>query len=234
MIAVLPAVTARPVRASEPFPATGTRQSLEFRLSANEPPPFIEIDAPASRIERTVDAIPVNSSATSTPATTEPVLERSEESESASASPAGPTRESSLAETRRDLTELGRNDVLMEDVTRLAKWTMVTLILGVSAVLVIKKYNISIASPATGGANLKLLESLPLGRQMGMHLVEAGSDRFLVATDQAGIKTVTILANWPEMPGEETTATDETQRGTTTIEWEERIQDSGARIQKAA
>jgi flagellar biogenesis protein FliO len=232
MITVLSAVAAQPVCAAEPFPATGTRQSLEFRLSANEPAPFIEIDTPTSLSDATVSAVPPTPG--STPATAEPAHESNDEPESASDSPAGSTRESSLAETRRDLAELGRNDVLMEDVMRLAKWTMVTLILGVSAVLVIKKYNISIASPATGGANLKLLESLPLGRQMGMHLVEAGSDRFLVATDQAGIKTVTMLANWPEMPGENEAATDRTQRGPATTEWEERVQDSGARIQKAA
>lgn len=46
-------------------------------------------------------------------------------------------------------------------------------------------------------SGMKVLETLSFGRNQGLHLVEVGSERLLVAADAGGIRAVTLLPSWP-------------------------------------
>lgn len=94
-------------------------------------------------------------------------------------------------------------DELTAEVLGIVKWTVATLLVGGGLVVGLKRLG---WKPAGGGATsyFKLVESMPLGRQGGLHLIEVGQERFIVAADTAGIKSVTLLPSWPALdaPGE--------------------------------
>lgn len=89
-------------------------------------------------------------------------------------------------------------DQLTAEVANVVQWTIAILVLGVSVIVGIKQFGLRGQPPATS-RHLRLLETLSLGRHQGLHLIEAGSERLVVATDAGGVKSLTLLPNWPSL-----------------------------------
>jgi len=112
------------------------------------------------------------------------------------------------AELREELAREGQaslsgRDNLTQEVISVAKWTVVMLVLGSVTIIGLKRFQFP-ASMEGASKRIRVLESLQLGRQQGLKLVEVGGERFLIASDQAGIKSVTLLPSWPALDEEET------------------------------
>lgn len=181
------------VRADESAP-------LQFRLS--DPEPFIRLADPDAS-----DASPSTRQPTPARPGTEslhparPAGTAVQHRDGAGEAPAPSPRPSELlplAATERELTQLGHNDALIGDLLRVVKWSVVMFLVGIGAAVVIRRSGWK-GLPPPAPTHLKVVETLSLGRQMGVHLVQADGDRFLVATDAAGIKSLTLLPSWPRL-----------------------------------
>lgn len=114
-------------------------------------------------------------------------------------------------------SSLESRDDLTSEVISVTKWTIVMLVVGGVTLVGLKKLGLknaglpsfglknfpSLASSRDAGNRIRVLETLHLGRQQGLKLVEVGQERFLIASDQTGIKSVTLLPNWPALDQEE-------------------------------
>lgn len=172
-----------------PCRAEGTG-SLQFRLS--EPEPFIGLPETADREVQLTRRTPLNGATpdSSFSPAAEDTPTRTDIVESIKLKP--------LATTEQELAQLGQNDALVGDLLRVVKWSVVMFLVGLGVAIAIRKSGWKgMVSPAS--SHLKVVETLPLGRQMGVHLVQAGGDRFLVATDATGIKSLTLIPNWPHL-----------------------------------
>ncbi|WP_437192243.1 flagellar biosynthetic protein FliO [Planctomicrobium sp. SH527] len=86
-------------------------------------------------------------------------------------------------------------DQLTAEFFSVMRWTVVVLVIGGCVAVGLKKMP-HMQRPQVTGGKMSLVETLPLGRHQMLNLVQAGGERFLVATDAAGIKSVTLLPAW--------------------------------------
>jgi len=184
-------------------------QRLQVDLSSHETAPFLAWNAPALTGTRF----------DTSPASERKSLERrspgqstSERTQSRSAAPEAASTSSTSADIgfvdhkhqlRDALAHDGQSsledrDSLTHEAVSVIKWTVVTLVLGGVTVVGLKKFPIGKATN-TASQRIRVLETLTLGRQQGLKLVEVGGERFLIASDQGGIKSVTLLPGWPEL-----------------------------------
>jgi len=111
------------------------------------------------------------------------------------------------AELRESLVRDGQNslagrDDLAKEVVSVFKWTFVVLVLGGAVAFGLKKYDWA-KTAGVSGQQIRVIETLSLGRQQGLKLIEVSGERFLVACDQSGIKSVNMMHNWPAMDQDE-------------------------------
>lgn len=77
------------------------------------------------------------------------------------------------------------------------QWTVVVLLIAVVAVLAIKKYGQgNLAAPKNSA--IAHLATLPLKNHFQAHLIQIGTQKFLVTTDKSGVKTVNPIAAWED------------------------------------
>jgi hypothetical protein len=189
------------VRAAEPATHWEGFQRLEVDLETTRVDPFLEFRLPEK--------------ASSPPASEVQIFDRDPRLTDAGFTPLGSVSEAALpakqagnvqlqrAKLRDSLAQQGLaaaegRDDLANEVFSVTKWTIVTLVAGTVLVIGIKQFKIR-TLPLSGSHEIRLVEAFSLGRQQGLNLVEVGGERFLVATDQAGIKSVTLLPSWPRM-----------------------------------
>lgn len=91
-----------------------------------------------------------------------------------------------------------QRDDLTVEVLNVTRWTSAILVLGTVAAFVLKRYGKTTWQKPTGltGA-MRIVESVPVGRTGGLHLVSIGEERLVVAADHTGIKAMTLLPSWP-------------------------------------
>jgi hypothetical protein len=199
MLASLIATMSLTVRAAEPVSPWPGFDRLDVHLEEVAIDPFLEF-----RLPKTSPAANSARAAVSSP--TEP--------DSVSEAALPPDRNKNLQSQRTKLREslaqqglaaVHGRDELTSEVFSVTKWTIVTLVVGTVVVIGIKQFNLR-TLPVSKSPGIRLVETFSLGRHQGLNLVEVGGERFLVATDQGGIKSVTLLPNWPRMdePNEET------------------------------
>jgi len=215
--------------AQDPSPQWDGIQRLNVDLGAQETSPFLELSPP--QFEETIlrtnftetarDPKPrVIAFATDSATAVKPVsVQRSISNETAADSQMATTVSDvalrsgkSASVTKADLREelaregqasLAGRDDLTQEVISVVKWTVVMLVLGSVTIIGLKRFQFP-ASADGPSKRIRVLESLQLGRQQGLKLVEVGGERFLIASDQAGIKSVTLLPSWPALDEEET------------------------------
>ena len=81
------------------------------------------------------------------------------------------------------------------DIWNLARWTSVVLIIAVLFVLALRFTRFKVPS-IRATHELSCDETLPLGQRGLLHLVSIGGERFLVATDASGVKSVSLIPAW--------------------------------------
>jgi|GEM_PF-2531931 len=87
-------------------------------------------------------------------------------------------------------------DALTAEFFSVMRWTIVALVVGGVLAFSLKRLS-PWNRPPVSGTRMSIMESLPLGRHQMLNLVQAGGERFLVASDPGGIRSVTLLPNWP-------------------------------------
>lgn len=177
----------------------GGIQRLQVNFGSQETAPFIAWNAPTLSISES-ETTPRRKGSTT-------VRPRSDADSSTVASLQNSPNESSAEDHRHQLRDtlardgqssLEGRDSLTREALSVVKWTVVTLVLGCVAVVCLKKFPFQ-KTIQTSSNRIRVLETLALGRQQGLKLVEVGGERFLIASDQGGIKNVTLLPNWPSM-----------------------------------
>ena len=100
------------------------------------------------------------------------------------------------------LTIPTEDDSLQTAVGKMIPATAFVLFLATVGILLLFKRNrfTTLRNSTTRG--LRIVESLPLSGRGMLHLVAAGSDRYLVAIDPAGVKALTLVPNWPSIVSE--------------------------------
>ncbi|SFI36706.1 flagellar biosynthetic protein FliO [Planctomicrobium piriforme] len=163
------------------------RLSVDF-LEADAAP-FLELHEPAPVIEQASAQQPAS----------EPARPRASVTAIATSEPRH--AQDSRSEMRNTLLKEGQasaadRDELTAEVFSVMKWTGVTLMIGCVAVFGLKRFP-KVTQTNVVGNKMAIVETLTLGRHQTLNLVQAGGERFLVAADAAGIKSVTLLPNWP-------------------------------------
>lgn len=179
-------------------------QHLSFDLAESDTTPLMEMATPpeleSSLLRLTSHEIPVlqtpksaenrASTATVTPGVAAGVP--AEKIQQVRESARDQMRESFLKEGQ----EANSNrDQLTAEFFSVMRWTVVVLVIGGCVAVGLKKMP-QLQRPQVAGTKMSLIETLPLGRHQVLNLVQAGGERFLVATDAAGIKSVTLLPAW--------------------------------------
>jgi flagellar protein FliO/FliZ len=74
---------------------------------------------------------------------------------------------------------------------RVAAALVLCLMLGIAAILVMRRVGVSPWTPARGpSTNLRVLESMRLDARTTLHLIRAGETELLIACDAGGVKTL--------------------------------------------
>ncbi|WP_437187506.1 hypothetical protein SH668x_000903 [Planctomicrobium sp. SH668] len=102
-------------------------------------------------------------------------------------------------------TSLAIQENLTGDIVNLTKWTIITIVIGTLVAVGLKKFQETKVSPVSH-RKIRVQETLLINRQQMLKLVEVDGERFLIASDQSGIKAVTLLPAWPQMDQERDTA----------------------------
>ena len=103
--------------------------------------------------------------------------------------------ESGLSDTSRLVPDFLVDDPLTSMISRVVPSTLVVLGLAV-LLLILMKRNSSVGQRVPSSESLRVIERIPIDRKSVLHLVATGSERYLVATDLNGVKSVTLVPNW--------------------------------------
>lgn len=190
------------VQAQDASPDWNGFESFQIDLSATDPPPFLAFHESSSEPPAPVSLPAPASGKRSSPATRT----------SRSPEPAALTSDSESGHVQRlqmrdDLrrdgeASLASRDALSGELFSVMKWTITVLVIGVVAVVALKQIRLPLGA-TQAPTKMAIVESLQLGRQQVLNLVQAGGERFLVASDPGGIRSVTLLPSWPAMDAEE-------------------------------
>lgn len=187
-------------RAEAPPEWDGIRR-LQVDLSAQEAGPFVQL-APVSL----GDDIILASATQAAPTVQQPP---GEVSVVQTASPlASSYLESQKHQLRESLAKDGEEslagrDQLTSELVGMMRWTVVSIMICTGALVALKKFQRQTPSDGSSSSRMRVLETLALGRQQSLKLVEVGGERFVVASDQGGIKALTMLPSWPDVESEE-------------------------------
>ena len=77
------------------------------------------------------------------------------------------------------------------------QWTIVVLLIAVVAALTLRKYQRA-GQPAARNSVITHLATLPVRNHFQAHLLEIGTQKFLVTTDRSGVKTVNPITRWED------------------------------------
>jgi hypothetical protein len=190
------------VQAQDASPDWNGFEPFQIDLSATDPPPFLAFNESSSETPAPVSLPAPASGKRSSPATR---TGRSPEPEAlTSDSESGHVQRLRMRDDlRRDgEASLASRDALSGELFSVMKWTITVLVIGVVAVVALKQIRLPLGA-AQAPTKMAIVESLQLGRQQVLNLVQAGGERFLVASDPGGIRSVTLLPSWPSMDAEE-------------------------------
>lgn len=117
-------------------------------------------------------------------------------------------RESQKNHLRESLAKEGEEslagrDQLTSELVGMMRWTVVSIVICTGALVALKKFQQRTPTDGSSNNRMRVIETLALGRQQCLKLVEVGGERFVVASDQAGIKSMTMLPGWPDLDTEE-------------------------------
>lgn len=189
-------------RAEAPPEWDGIRR-LQVDLSAQEAGPFVQL-TPVSLGDGIILASA--STAQAAPAVQQPPGEVSV------VQTASPLTSSHLESQKHQLREslakdgeesLAGRDQLTSELVGMMRWTVVSIMICTGALVALKKFQRQTPSDGSSSSRMRVLETLALGRQQSLKLVEVGGERFVVASDQGGIKALTMLPSWPDVESEE-------------------------------
>ncbi|HWL09042.1 MAG TPA: flagellar biosynthetic protein FliO [Planctomicrobium sp.] len=182
-----------PARAAEPgtFKDRGEITPISFEWMAQESPPFAEFTSKQSNQKSEFEA-PVSKTSDAVPTPVGP-------SEGQVLAARGAMRESLIREGESSAAD---RDALTAEFFSVMRWTIVTLVVGGLAAFGLKRFP-QWNRPPVVGTKMSVVESLSVGRHQVLNLVQAGGERFLVASDPGGIRSVTLLPNWPSQEEEE-------------------------------
>lgn len=187
-------------RAEAPPQWDGIRR-LQVDLSAQEAGPFVQL--PAVSLGEDVILASLTQEADSN---------QQARAEIAAAEPAllpGTThREHQKNHLRESLAKEGEEslagrDQLTSELVGMMRWTVVSIVICTGALVALKKFQQRVPTDGSSNNRMRVIETLALGRQQCLKLVEVGGERFVVASDQAGIKSMTMLPGWPDLDTEE-------------------------------
>jgi hypothetical protein len=180
-------------------------EPFQIDLSATDPPPFLALSETSSD---TPDALPAPASGKPSSPAARPGRSALPETVTSDAEAGQAQRSRMRDDLRRDgEVSLASRDALSGELFSVMKWTITVLVIGVVAVVALKQIRLP-GGTAQAPTKMAIVESLQLGRQQVLNLVQAGGERFLVASDPGGIKSVTLLPSWPAMDAEEQTEQD--------------------------
>ncbi|MCA8996765.1 MAG: flagellar biosynthetic protein FliO [Planctomycetaceae bacterium] len=106
------------------------------------------------------------------------------------------SRKLSLFENERLSDETFGTTSSLVDLSRILRWTLVVCVLGGVATYFLLKHSRGV-SLAPLPRDMKVLETVSLGPRGSVHLIRVGDDHFLAATDASGIRSLTLIPNWP-------------------------------------
>ncbi|WP_437204138.1 hypothetical protein [Planctomicrobium sp. SH664] len=102
--------------------------------------------------------------------------------------------------SREGQSSLQQRDSLTDDAARISKWTIALLLVVGTGLFTMRRLGLQPVTQSAVGS-LRIQETLKFGRA-GLHLVSVGSERLIVAADQGGIRSVTLLPSWPGHEGD--------------------------------
>jgi hypothetical protein len=94
-------------------------------------------------------------------------------------------------------SQLPDDESQMIQIVEILQWTIVVLLVAVVAVIAIKKYSRGKLLPGQNSA-IAYIATLPVKNHFQAHLLEIGSQKFLVTTDRSGVKTVNQINSWQD------------------------------------
>lgn len=191
------------VRAEDPSSPWKGIQRLQVDLTSHDTTPFLQWDVPdisGAAPDQPQPEVPL--SKTSHQATASASANRHINSpvngQTGPSHPDAQKSELKASLAHEGQASLERRDSLTQEALGVMKWTVVTLIVGFITVVAIKKAPFQNMKEESGH-RIRVLETRSLGRQQALKLVEVGGERFLVASDQGGIKSVNMLPSWPAL-----------------------------------
>ena len=199
--------TAVIARAEGPFTVDTRIETLSFEMSSPEPAPFLELPRQFEYATEPLPlpattARPLSLAASETveemPVASTPLLKTAAEGKNAAQTTRDRLRESLAHE---GIDAANQRDSLTAEALNVARWTFVTLLIGIGAVFALKQFG-GKTLPLQNRGGMKVVECLPLGRHQQLQLVDVGGERFVVACDSQGIKAMTLLPSWPTAEGE--------------------------------
>jgi len=108
-----------------------------------------------------------------------------------------PVTEKPRISTAEFASQLPDDESSLVPFVEVLQWTVVVLLIAVVAVLTLKKYGKPGSFP-TRSSVIAHLGTLPVKNHFQAHVLEVGSQKFLVTTDRTGVKTVNAIASWDE------------------------------------
>lgn len=95
-------------------------------------------------------------------------------------------------------SQLPDDDSHMIQFIEVMQWTVLVLIMAVVGVIGLKKYGRgNLIAPQNSA--ISLLATLPVKNFFQAHLLQIGSQKFLVTTDRSGVKTVNPINAWDDL-----------------------------------
>lgn len=92
-------------------------------------------------------------------------------------------------------SDLAFADPLDFEIWRLVKWTMFVLVIAGGATYFLRFKQSPVLKLKTS-RNLKLIETLTIDPRTKVHLVSIGTEKYLIASDMNGVKSMTLVPNW--------------------------------------
>ncbi len=211
LMALLGTITV-PANAAEQDRAAGSSAGTEFAFEGNpfstEPPlsPVANPVVPAGFLSFEAKSRPIAQASAETQASTKTLDETAASTATvvSRATNAQEQRDIAREEWRESLMKQSQDgesdrDSLTAELFSVVRWTIVALVVTGICAFGLKKVP-AFNRPPVAGARMTIVESLSLGRHQVLNLVQAGGERFLVASDPGGIRAVTLLPNWPSHP----------------------------------
>lgn len=110
--------------------------------------------------------------------------------------------------TTQQHNELAFAEPLDFQVWNLVKWTVVVILIAGAATYIFR-FKHTQNSPQKSGRTLILCETLTIDPRTKVHLIEMDGERYLIASDLNGIKSITLVPNWNAGPNMDLSLTDE-------------------------